>query len=332
MPDDYTISREVSVRGMTETTNLSSLYCVLTDVLRVQFGVMQEQIPGLVSGRDPDTLHDFRVAARRSRAALSQMKPALRAADVSSLMTHYRVLAGVTNRLRDLDVFACDLPVYEQRLPEIDRQACRAYRRRILRRRNRETRKVKTFFHSEECSIKMAYLHRKLTGSDALPPGKQGRTPAERFARKAVNIRYLKVRDTGVSLLQTASSAGASIPGGEPPDRALHAMRIQFKKLRYLIEFFKPFSETAVTQALIKRMKRFQDILGAYNDARIQSEMIDSDTQLYRRSVALSSGIPDTLRVLLEQKKISNFETFRRVFGDFSAPATEELFRKVYGT
>lgn len=314
---------------MIETTKSQSLYCLLTDVLRKQFSVMQEQIPKLVSGRDPEALHDFRVAARRSRAALSQMKPALQVAEANVLMKHYRVLAGVTNRLRDLDVFAGDLSGFSQRLPATGR---RAYRCCILRQRNREARKVTAFFHSGDCNKRLVFLRNRLTGPDALTPGKQGQTPVTRFARYAVLSRYQKIRETGSSLLQTASSAGFFISGGQSPDRALHAMRIQFKKLRYLIEFFEPFSNKAVTQELISRMKCFQDVLGAYNDARIQLEMIDRNTQRNRRSGTASSGIPDTLSVLLEQKKITNLDAFRQAFGDFSASDTEELFRKVYGT
>ncbi len=55
-----------------------------------------------------------------------------------------------------------------------------------------------------------------------------------------------------------------------PPAEDLHRLRIDAKKLRYLLEFFGGLWPKKATSRLVKELKQFQDILGGSNDMAVQ--------------------------------------------------------------
>jgi len=65
---------------------------------------------------------------------------------------------------------------------------------------------------------------------------------------------------------------GARITKSSPIDE-IHDLRIQFKNLRYLFEFFRSLYPDSMKQ-LITHFKAFQDYLGRLNDLSIQQEHI----------------------------------------------------------
>ena len=66
--------------------------------------VMQQNENGIIKDIDTEFLHDFRVAARKSRSLLSQVKGVLKPEISSKLQGHLKTLGRMTNDLRDLDV------------------------------------------------------------------------------------------------------------------------------------------------------------------------------------------------------------------------------------
>ena len=56
----------------------------------------------------------------------------------------------------------------------------------------------------------------------------------------------------------------------------LHRLRIDGKKLRYLLEFFRDVFPSEVIEPLIVTLKRLQDYLGRFNDLRVQQDSVSS--------------------------------------------------------
>jgi CHAD domain-containing protein len=50
------------------------------------------------------------------------------------------------------------------------------------------------------------------------------------------------------------------------PDKALHQLRLQCKKFRYLLEFFGSLLPEKDTAFLVRRFRKLQNILGRFND------------------------------------------------------------------
>ena len=60
--------------------------------------LMTEYCWGAVWGRDIEFLHDFRVACRRSRSILAQMKSVFPARNLGPLLDHFTWLSGLTRK------------------------------------------------------------------------------------------------------------------------------------------------------------------------------------------------------------------------------------------
>jgi CHAD domain-containing protein len=69
------------------------------------------------------------------------------------------------------------------------------------------------------------------------------------------------------------------------PDEALHELRIDCKRLRYLFEFFQP-SYGKSLRPFIKHLKRLQDVLGEFQDACVATERLRE----YAEGVPLQAG------------------------------------------
>ena len=79
----------------------------------------------------------------------------------------------------------------------------------------------------------------------------------------------------------------------ESVDEAVHDIRKEFKKLRYLIEFFIELLPRKRTARLLNRLKKLQVTLGQFNDYCVQIEFLNSfsDDQQIEMTKALSGLI-----------------------------------------
>ena len=62
--------------------------------------------------------------------------------------------------------------------------------------------------------------------------------------------------------------------GEDTPPQELHELRIQGKKLRYLLELFRSLQEPAEYARQHAALKRLQSVLGDYNDCAVQEEAL----------------------------------------------------------
>jgi CHAD domain-containing protein len=69
-------------------------------------------------------------------------------------------------------------------------------------------------------------------------------------------------------------------------------LRIDAKKLRYLLEFFSELYPVETVRSLVKDLKRLQDILGGFNDMVVQR---GRNTALVEELTASGEASPDTL-------------------------------------
>ena len=77
---------------------------------------LQANIDAVLEDLDPEPLHDLRVAARRTRSALSAFKSVLPNAVVAEFVLGFKWLGSVTGPCRDLDVHLIEIGVFQKRL------------------------------------------------------------------------------------------------------------------------------------------------------------------------------------------------------------------------
>ena len=101
----------------------------------------------------------------------------------------------------------------------------------------------------------MAFLHGEQSRARKDPA-----VPAIALAQKFIFKRFKQVLKRGQAI------------GEDTPDEALHNLRIDCKKLRYLLEFFASLFPKDKMDKLIGYMKKLQDNLGNFNDLSVQQQ------------------------------------------------------------
>jgi CHAD domain-containing protein len=84
------------------------------------------------------------------------------------------------------------------------------------------------------------------------------------------------------------------------PIATLHMLRIEFKKLRYTVEYFQEVLGRRGGD-VINTVKQLQDHLGAMNDAEVAGGLIE---QFIQETEAKQSGLPSGQRVDLQETHV----------------------------
>jgi CHAD domain-containing protein len=275
-------------------------------LLRRQLEVMRAREAGLHSDLDPEFLHDFRVAIRRTRSLLSLGREILGRKSARRFRSRFGRLGRQSGRQRDLDVQLAELSALAAVVPEAERLALRPVEAWLRRRR----------------SLAHFNLRRLLAGSgyrlllrewadflDVLraAPGNDTQ-PASVLAREAVRGAWRRVCREGRAI------------GDHSPPAELHELRKSAKRLRYAVEFFRPLLRKDDARAFIRDLKQLQDHLGAFQDCRVQLDTLQhAETDLLgkdRLSPQTALAVA-RLRAALLQREGDLRRQFREHFGRF---------------
>jgi CHAD domain-containing protein len=214
------------------------------------FRVARQYEKGIRDDVDTECLHRYRVFLRRVRSMASLGRQWEVIPEWARLKTVLRTLQQKTNELRDLDVLLLDLPALSESLPWSEGTNLIGWREGLERRRHAEQRRVKAWFESEE--------HRFLTEESvklfsSLEPLGDPWTVAdlayEAFRRSAKRMR--------------AALNGLS---PDPADEVLHEVRIEAKRLRYVLDALGGLGPAAPLKFLVSTLKETQDSLGRFQD------------------------------------------------------------------
>jgi CHAD domain-containing protein len=119
----------------------------------------------------------------------------------------------------------------------------------------------------------------------------------------------------------------------DSPDERVHDVRLQAKKLRYLLEFFGALYPPEGAGRLIKRLKKLQNTLGEFNDLAVQRESLrnyvgrkPSDERNY---AGLMLAVGSLLGILHRQHQDVRRRVFRQLTS-FTGDDTRELVEEVF--
>lgn len=234
----------------------------LRALLRVQLRQIHAHDPGTRLGEDPESLHDMRVAVRRSRALLRAGRK-LVADDTTQLRGALKELGTTLGAVRDLDVLLERLRGEAAALGQPDADAGA----RLLRELERERGAVR---HA---------LLRALDDPSYL-------VLLDRFERE---LERLRPSGAAISLdalarkeLKRVRDAVRALPD-EPADEELHELRKLGKRARYA-------AELAGQNRVVRRAKELQDVLGEHQDAVVAEERLRSLAAEALPAEALAAG------------------------------------------
>ena len=292
----------------------------LRSILGQLHDVCEANVPGVLADHDVEFLHDLRVSMRRARSAISQLKGVL-PGDARELSDELKWIGGVTGPCRDLDVYLLELHASRAMLPGELRDDLEPLEGHIRQARSRARRRVARALRSNRFRRLMATWLAVASATDA--------ADAPRAQRPIGDLAAARIRKAYGRIIRRGEGLGA-----DPPATDLHRLRIDAKKLRYLLEFFGGFFDPDRIAPLVKELKRLQDLLGGFNDMEVQRRRLREFAAELKDDVGVPAA---TLLAMgrLEAALESRQETFRHGFGErfaeFSAPAIRDDFRVLFG-
>jgi CHAD domain-containing protein/CYTH domain-containing protein len=210
----------------------------------------------LATTRDPESLHDFRVALRRLRSWLSALRPVLSGSVSRGIRRRLRRFAKSSNAGRDAEVFLEWLHSVEGQLPGRKRSSAQW----LITRFERQQREA-------EASLD------ELLRRDFARVQERLRTKLEAYRLEAhvhAGMREPTLAATLAGLIgvqaERLQERLASVRSVDE-EREVHRARISGKRLRYLLEPVSAHLENGTD--LVERLKVFQDALGDVHDAHI---------------------------------------------------------------
>lgn len=231
-------------------------------ILLRQLGALEAQEAGTRLGEDPECLHDLRVAVRRTRSVLGQLKAVLPAGARQHFRDEFAWLGAVTSPTRDLDVYLLRFPGLRDRLPTGQRDDLEPLHRFLLAHRAQEQARLVETLDSER--------YRRLKGEWgsvlAADSGEDWPEVSRRPLQLVADERLAKALG---KVLRDGAAIGDSSPATE-----LHELRKSCKKLRYLVEFFQELYPRKQVGRLIASLKGLQDNLGEFQDLQVQSDAL----------------------------------------------------------
>jgi CHAD domain-containing protein len=142
-------------------------------------------------------------------------------------------------------------------------------------------------------------------------PSADAQRPIGEVATERITLRFGKV-----------VRKGSGVDSSTSPE-TLHRLRIDCKKLRYLLEFFKSIYDRSGVESLVRSLKGLQDNLGDFNDLQVQQETLMRYSQ---QMLGEGTGTAESLVAmgrLIEQlaiRRTEERERFKRRFARFASP------------
>jgi CHAD domain-containing protein len=274
---------------------------------------------GVIADLDSEFLHDFRVAVRRTRTGLGQLKDVLPPDVTAYFADFFSWLGQVTSPTRDLDVHLAKFERYKLQLPAdlhagIEPflallQETRALNQRDLAEKLNSAKYRKTLTEWEHCLKSRSY--------------------PESAAIRYPDIKTLADRRIWKIYRRVVKEGRAITPYSPAED--LHELRKSCKKLRYLIEFFQNLYSKQQVRKLIKQLKGLQDVLGDFQDLDVQIDFIercrkDSKGELLPATL---SALDELIRQLTAQKARVR-KHYQPAFDAFAQEKNHAVFKALF--
>jgi CHAD domain-containing protein len=294
------------------------------EILRSLLDSIVANEEGARADLDPEFLHDFRVAVRRTRSCLSQLPGLFPEELVERFRGEFSWLGELTGPTRDLDVYLGKMPDYRTALPVEIRSDLAPLAAFLRNRQAQEQSRLAIGLDSERYRELVKSWRVFLETSSPLRADlpNAGR-PILELAGERIARAYERVLEGGRSI------------GHEPPAERLHGVRIDCKKLRYLLEFFESLYDRRDLEDLVKELQRLQDNLGDFNDLQIQRSGLTGFARAMRaeREVPVEALIAmGRLVEQLERRQEKERKLFRKRFRRFASSENRERLERMLAT
>ena len=250
----------------------------IKSILKFLLQVIRQNEDGIKRDIDTEFLHDFRVAIRRARAALSQLSVVFPPSILQKFKKDFSYIGKMSNHLRDLDVYLLNESNYKRMVPSRMGKDITILFDQLRRERKTAHRQFVKVLNSKRyksiLSTWQTYLNSNtVDNGDSSPDAKR---PIIKIAKPIIYTQLNLILKLGSEIDENTE------------DEKVHALRLECKKLRYLLEFFISLFPKRKIEKFINHLKILQDNLGNFNDYSVQQESLQN--YLMQMSTASAKG------------------------------------------
>jgi len=293
-----------------------------TTIIRTFIKIARANETGVMADYDTEFLHDYRVSFRKVRSVLSLFKGVYNREDTAELKADFASIMRITNRLRDLDVYLLERDNYFNLVPETSHKGLRELFSYLQKERKRELKIVTRNFKSGAYKKQQRELWNRFGKKSTLSSGPKADHHAKKYGSRLILKRYTQVcRIAGTIDANTA-------------DEVVHQLRINCKKLRYLIEFFTPLFPPGEIKNLIKALKKLQDNLGKFNDYSVQQgflrQIMQTELPAFKEHELQVTEAIGALTAMLFRLQLKERNQVMKNFARFDSFETRALFKDLF--
>ena len=256
--------------GAPEPHDVSSLHLELAKSVRADVGarrihlalleIMLGNQSGVRANLDSEFLHDFRVAVRRTRSLLGQIKNVFGDDAIKHFSTEFSWLGKLTGPPRDLDVLLITLRERQRQTPFEGLEALLT----LLEQTQREEHaRLVEALDSDRFKRLTSEWKAFLTQPVSVQP------PAANARRRLADVMF----ERAWRLSRKISRGAASLDEATAAE-AVHHVRVQAKKLRYIVDVAPGALDDLDVKRVLVALKALQRVLGDFNDAHVQDQRL----------------------------------------------------------
>jgi len=290
-------------------------------VLGYHYQRMLRHEPGTRLGADSEELHDMRVATRRMRSAMRIFAPYFDDAVLRPLTKRLRRTGRALGPVRDLDVLIERTNGDLAGLPADERADLEPLLAEWQAQRQDARCAMLAYLDGKRYRKFVAGFGQFLSADlAAIEPGEAARLPVPRV-RSAVPALIGNMHEDLIAHEPVADEQSLD---------ALHELRIECKRFRYTLEFFRELLGPQ-TGKVIREVVAVQDHLGALVDARVAVRLLQDFLAQRTDRTDSSEREPRGVRRYLAAKQgemAARLRDFPGVWGNFRRPEVGQLLTR----
>lgn len=283
---------------------------------------MEQNENGVRHDIDSEFLHDYRVAVRRTRSLLHQIKGVLPERRISRFSRDFAWLGQVTSPTRDMDVYLLTFDAYKRHLPlELREDLMPLYEFLLRHKKMEHVRMVKVLETARYEKFKKDWKNFLISEPPARSTLTHAASPIVMVASQRIWHIYRKVIKLGHAIKS------------DSPATMLHELRKTCKKLRYMNEFFQDIYPRKRIKRLISNLKVLQDNLGEFQDLEIQQKSLHNFIQAMEKETGITDATRHAMNMLvarLEERDQQVRKEFSARFNKFTSSPNQQLYKQIF--
>ena len=260
--------------------------------------------------KNVEALHQFRIHMRKLRALLQEFE---RFFDPKWLKKHKKLLARLmekTNEKRDNDVALTDINLFQEQLSTKRKKILDIWRSSLYKKEKKLEKKLILLIQGTSLSTELTALSQHTNIYSIYQ--ESAKQPLILVAISVIDQRIQEIIAKGKYLKEDSQK------------KAYHKLRIQFKRLRYLLELLTPIIPQEKLDNTLNHLKKIQTILGEINDLQVQKKELKSFCTSCKDKKQKSLN---TLQKKMKKKEKKKLDAFKKAFNTFKKE--KSLYQKL---